>query len=419
MAEIDKRERIIPVFYAKGGNSSAYSSRPLHVPVMLNDDDGPKETPGNEESSQSSTSYVYPVRSLLTGIQPGPPIQSWPSIPRPNSSQVGDIVAPQSLLVHQLAGAPRESTPGSEGVPPHPVPPRSHSVLYPYPSRTAIAGPSDASEEHIRTASDPFSPIIKPIDGQSALPISFTEASFSSTTTQVFTPGPSGPFAPPELDLSAPGGLLSDTALAPPHSAGGKLFTSFEFKPVSGPAVDHLINEEGCPPSACSINSRVSHILRPGIAHVPPLPSASDSTRIRSHGSGNHAHSSNRKPFPSTNGATSSHGMHQVPGTQEDSKNRDISNGLSSNMESVDLNAAGDFFTAVYCHGADESGTRGSEDEVRILQSFPHTSRPIRAFQAIRTPGAIQGFGVMIVVAEDACVGTLAVRQVSEVSFLS
>ena len=348
-----------------------------YVPVMLDGDDGPKEAPGNEESSQSSSSYVYPVKSLLTGIQPGPPIRSRPSIPRPNLRQAGDIVTLQSLLVHQLAGAPRESTAGLEGVPPHPIPPaRSHSILYPYPSRTAVAGPSNVSEEHIRMVSDPFSPIIKPSDGQSALPISFTEAGLSSTTTQVFIPGPFGPLAPPELDLSATGGPLSDTAPTPPHSAGGKLFTSFEFKPLPDPTVDHFMNGEGCPSSGCSVNSRVSHTSQPGIAQLPPLPSASDSHRVGSHGSGNCTHSSSRKPFPSTNGTTSSQGMHQIPGTPEERKTRDISNSRSSDLESIELNAAGDFFTTGCCHGADESGyhvaidpesdTRRLEDEVRI-----------------------------------------------------
>ena len=347
-----------------------------HVPVMLDRDNDPKETTGNEESSQSSSSYVYPVKSLLAGVQPGPPIQSRPSIPRPNLGQAGDIVTLHSLLVHQLAGAPRESTAGLEVVPPHPMPPRSHSMLYPYPSRTAIAGPSDVSKEHIRMASDPFSPIIKPVDGQSTLPISFTEAGLSSTTTHVFIPGPSGPLAPQELDLSATGGQHFDNAPTPPHSAGGKLCTSFEFKPLPDPTADHPMNGEGCPPSACPVDSRVSHISHPGIAQIPPLPPASGSHRVGSCGSANRRDSSSRKLFPSTYGTTSSRGIHQVPGTQEESKTCDVSNGPGLDLESVGLNAAGDFVTAGYCHGADESGyyapigpecdTRRLEDEVRI-----------------------------------------------------
>ena len=345
-----------------------------HLPVMLDGDDSHREATGNEESSQFSNSYVYPIKSLLTGIQPGPPVQPRPSNPRPNSSQAGDTVTLQSLLVHQLGGAPRESAAGLEGIPPHPMHLRSRSMLYPYPSRTAIAGPSDASKERIRMASDPFSPVFKPIDGQSTLPISFTEAGLSSTTTQVFTPGLPGPFAPQELVLFA--GPLSETAPTPPHSAGGKLFTSFEFKPLPDHTVDQFMNGEGCSPSACSVDSRVSHTSQPGIAQLSPLPSTSGSPRACSRGSGNRTHSSGRKPFPSTNGTTSSQGMHQVSGMQEESKTRDVSDGPSSDLETVELNATNDFPTTGYFPRVDESGhhvaigaesdSHRLEDEVRI-----------------------------------------------------
>ena len=226
-------------------------------------------------------------------------------------------------------------------------------------------------------ASDPFSPIIKPVDGQSTLPISFTDAGFSSTT-QLFIPGPSGPYAPQELDLSASDGPLSDTTPTHPHSVGGKLFTSSEFKPLPDHTVDHLMNGEGCPPSACSINPRVSHMSQPGIVQLHSLPSAFGSPRVGSHGSDDRTHSlSTGRLSPSTNDTTSSQGMHPVAGTQDESKTRDVSNSPSSGLESVELNAAGDSFAAGYCHGADESGyyvaigpesgTRRIEDEVHIL----------------------------------------------------
>lgn len=315
-----------------------------HVPVMQDGSEGPMKAPSNGEPSQSSSSYVYPVKSLLAGIRPGPAIQYLPSIPRQSSSQAAEVITLQGLLVHQLVGTPSESMAGLEEVSPHLTPPRSHSMLYPYPSRTAIAGPSDESEEHIRNTSDPFSPITPPTDGQSSLPISFTEAGLSSTTTQVFIPGPSVPLTFPELDLLAPGGPPSDTTPAPARSTS-ELFASFESKSMPDLTVDHPMD--------------------------------------------------------------------------------DVSSGPSSDLEPVGSNVTGHFFTAGYSHGTDESGYRVAigpesdapvlEDEVRISQRHPHTFRLTRIFQGIRTPGAIQGFGVMVVVAEDTYAGTLAVRQVSEV----
>jgi hypothetical protein len=56
---------------------------------------------------------------------------------------------------------------------------------------------------------------------------------------------------------------------------------------------------------------------------------------------------------------------------------------------------------------------------MRYVSRNPVPLPQVTFFQPIRTPGAIQGFGVMIVVAEDAYAGTLAVRQVSEVPSFS
>ena len=387
---------------------------------------GPRKTPDSEELLQPSSSYVYPVKSLLTGIQPAPPTQSRSSIPRRNSNQAGDFAALQDLLTHQLAGARKKSMAALDRA--SPMPPRSHSTLYPYPSRTAVAGPSDMSQEHPRKASDPFSPRVGPVDDQSSLPISFSEAALSPTSTQASTSRSSSPFAPPELDLSNPSDSPSDTSPPPPQSPGEKPLTTSQSKPLLD-----LMNERSCASPAHSVNSHVSHISQSGIVHLPPLSSASGSSRAGSRGSGSHTHSSSRKYFTSTNSNASSQKMQQVPEAQdEQSKADDGSSRSNSDMESVQSNmegeseAPGHFVTTRYRHETDENGNhvvigreddiRRCEDEVRI--PLPHrTTHPPRALQPIRTPGAIQGFGVMIVVAEDAYAGTLAVRQISEVAF--
>lgn len=62
--------------------------------------------------------------------------------------------------------------------------------------------------------------------------------------------------------------------------------------------------------------------------------------------------------------------------------------------------------------------------EAALCVYHNHTPAPLSrlafspSFQPTGTLGAVQGSGVMIVVAEDTYAGTLAVRQVSEVSFL-
>ena len=332
---------------------------------MQDGHEGSTKPPDNEEPPQPSSSYIYPVKSLLTGIQPAPPTQSMSSIPRPNSSQTGDIVALQDLLAHQLTDTRKKS------------PTRPHSMLYPYPSRTAIAGPSDVSEEHSRKASDPFSPRMEPIDGQSSLSISFTEAAFPPTATQPSVSRSSGPLAPPELDLSVPSDPPPDISPAPPHSAGDKVLTSFESKPPSDSVANHLMNEGGRASPAHSVDSHVSHISQSGIVHLPGLSSASGSSRAGSRGSGSHTHNSSRNYFPSTNSGTSSQRMHQVPEAQEEEDGTGgVSSHSSSDPKSAGPKAEGDFFTAKYRYDTDENenhvviGQEGDirrcEDEVRV-----------------------------------------------------
>jgi len=340
---------------------------------MQDGNEGSRIIPDNEVPSQPPSSYVYPVKSLLTGIQPAPPAQSRSSIPCRNSTQAGDMVALQDLLVQQLAATRRKSTAEPERVSSHPTPPRSHSVLYPFPSRTAVAGPSDMFEEHPRTASDPFSPRVQPIDGQSSLPISFTDASLPPASAQPSvsdSPSPTTPSDPP-----------SDTSPPPPHSPGDKALTSFEPKSLSDFMAERLMNENGRASPAHSIDSHASHISQSGIVHLPPS-SASSSSRAGSRGSGSHTRSSSRKYYPSSNSNASSQKIHQVPEAQEEDRPSDNSSRSSpdpkyvqSNMQS-ESEAAGDFLTTRYRHETDENGNhivvgregdiRKCEDEVRI-----------------------------------------------------
>ena len=347
---------------------------------MQDDGDRFRKTPDDDESPQPSSSYVYPVKSLLTGIKPAPPTQSQRPVPRRNSNQAGDIAVLQNLLTNQLAGTRKKSTAGLDMVSSRPMSSRPHPTPHSYPSRTAIAGPSDVSEEHPRIASDPFSPRIQPIDGQSSLPISFMEAGLSPASTQPSVSRPTGPLAPPELDLSVPGSSPSDTSPVPPQPPGDKVLTSFESKSLQD-TTEYTMNEKRRASPTHSDDSHISHISRSGIVHLPPLSSASGSSRAASRGSGSHTNSQSRY-ISSNNSKVSSQRMHQVPEVQEEAKVDDSSSPPSSDQKSVELKmdgepgAAGDFSTTGYRHETDENGNhvvigqegeiRRCEDEVRI-----------------------------------------------------
>lgn len=351
---------------------------------MQDGDRGPQRTPENDEPSQSSTSYVYPVKSLLTGIQPAPPTQSRPSIPRRNSAQSGGFAALQDLLTHQLAGTRKKSVDGLDGLSPHSPSSRSHSMFRSHPSRTAMAGPSDLPEDQPSDASDPFSPGIQPIERQSSPPIPSAEA--ASPSVSVHPPISASPssLSPPQLDLSLPNGPPQNTSPAPPQPSQDG-FVAPRKSGVSQKLAEHSLNEEDRASPTHSDNSHVSHISRSGIVHLPPLSSTSASSRAGSRGSGSHTHSSSRNYFPSSNSNTSSRRMGQVPETQEEYKPDDGPGSPSSRLKPAELNTegepepAGDFLTTRYRHETDENGNHlviGREGDIRRCEDEVSLSSP-------------------------------------------
>lgn len=331
----------------------------------------------DSESSQPPTSYVYPVKSLLTGIQPAPPSHSRPSIPRRNSSQSVGLAALQDLLTHQLTGARMKPADG----PDHSTSSRSHSMFYPYPSRTPISSPFDKSQDHPRTTSNLFPPVVQPIDRQSSLPISFVEAALPPTSTHPSISASSISFSPPERDLPAPNGSPSDITTPPPQYSEDDAPTLFGSKPLRG-LTEHLLNGPSRSSPTHSVNSHLSHMSQSGIVHLPPSSSASASSRAGSRGSGSHTHNSSRKYFPSSKSNNSSRKVDRVPEAQEGREPDDSSSPLNSDLKSLESNMqgesepAGDFVTTKYCYEMDESGNhlvigregeiRRCEDEVRI-----------------------------------------------------
>ena len=336
-----------------------------------------QRTLDDDEPSQPPSSYVYPVKSLLTGIQPAPPTQSRPSISRRNSTQSGGLAALQDLLTHQLSSTRKKSVDGPDAIPPHPPPSRSYSMFNPYPSRTATADPSDVSQERPRRVSDPFSTIIQPIDPHSPLSVSHVEGALPSTSIHPSTSEFSTSLSPPKLDPSIPDDSPSDTGPAPPRSLADRALDSYGPKLSQG-LTKYALNEEGRSSPTHSIDSHASNISQSGIVHLPPLSSISGS-RAGSRGTGSHTHNSSRKYFPSSNSNASSQRMAQVPEAPEEHKLDQASSRFGSDLKSAESSAEGepgDFITTRYRHETDPNGNhlvigregdiRKCEDEVRI-----------------------------------------------------
>ena len=348
---------------------------------MQDGGEGSRRTPDNDESSQTPSSYVYPIKSLLTGIQPAPPTQSRPSIPRRSSSHSGGLAALQDLLTHQLASTRKKPTEGLDVVSPQPMSSRSHSMFHPYTSRTALAGPSDDSEVRLRKAPDPLSSRMRPIESQSSLPTALPEPPLPPASVHPSIPASSSSLPPSQSNLSALDDSPSDTSPVPLQSPVDEALTPDEYKPPQG-LTEHLLNEESRASPAHSVRSHVSHMSQSGIVHLPPLSSASGSSRAASRGSGSHTHNSSRKYYLSSGSNISSQRMGHVPEVEEERKAEDCSSRPSSNPKSVEPDTqqggsepTGDFITTRYRHETDENGNhlvigregdiRRCEDEVR------------------------------------------------------
>ncbi|KAI8971142.1 hypothetical protein BD414DRAFT_426633 [Trametes punicea] len=153
-----------------------------------------------------------------------------------------------------------------------------------------------------------------------------------------------------------------------------------------------------------------------GIVHLGPVDENADSRSSsggpssRRHASpyasnsGNGSSNHSRPPVPSANSGSGSRGL--SADNSRSSSDPSLSTSGSASVLSGSSGSSGPHITLRYQHVEDENGHHlivGREGVLTKCEDEP-----------IRTPGAVQGFGVLIAVEEDVDSGNLIVRQVSE-----
>ncbi|KZT12155.1 uncharacterized protein LAESUDRAFT_720129 [Laetiporus sulphureus 93-53] len=380
---------------------------------MSTEDDARRLREPSSSTSTSSSSYVYPVRSLLTGIRPGVGQRAEESA-RPRGDQHGKSLA--ALSIHEAPALQRSTSSG--GV--LSTPPASTSAS----ESMSSAGDSPESEghhHHHHHRRKPRTPNFRDFsleeDPHSRRTFSTVHGSYfprspsgttSPTHSMLYIPGPSGE----PVEISNGQGKFSEDADDHDIRHGHRPHISEVAAEAFASTAEVLLTAPGLDDA---VHAPFSHT---GIVHLPPVgshsaPSAPDSSCGRSgrslgnrDGAGSGRASSSSQLGP---GSQSDLDVAQLPSTRGSRPQSPmVTTDVTGSESSVSSWSGSDapHIAFRYTHMEDEHGHHlilGREGKLTKCEDEP-----------IRTPGAVQGFGVLIAVEEDEETGNLSVRQVSE-----
>ncbi|KAI0643021.1 hypothetical protein C8Q79DRAFT_202229 [Trametes meyenii] len=339
---------------------------------MPKDDNKPKEP-------TSTASYVYPVRSLLSGIQPAGEHRN-----NDEGSQ-GESSTSRRSVVGGLQRS-SSSTNVSSLVQTDPGPRRAVDLE----SASASSGRHHRRNKNFvpnyrdfPANQSPFSPRTF----STALPDSppLNSNAFLSSEIACSSDPDAEPVMYPSNDGLRPSDMVSTNeynSRRPPHlsEVAAEAFADFTTSRMLVPdaVVDDSPPEPLLDPPISPTEIAPSNFSLSGIVHLAPIDDVSGS---RSSSGG-----------PSTSRRASPMITHSASG--------------SASIVSGSSGSSGPHMTLRYQHIEDEHGHHlivGREGKLTKCEDEP-----------IRTPGAVQGFGVLIAVEEDLETGNLVVRQVSE-----
>ncbi|KAJ8496948.1 hypothetical protein ONZ51_g802 [Trametes cubensis] len=357
----------------------------------------------SQSSSQQTSSYVYPIRSLLAGIQPAALSSNNHGISNSSSN-----ISAMSDVASQLP--PSQRAVDSEHTPTLPAAPHHH-------------GHSRKRSKHFVPNYRDFPPDQSPFSPRSfstALPnTSPTRSEPSPGADFLFTPGPVGepvanPTAGPQAeDNGSPDGY---DPRHPPHlsevAADG--FADLTASSMLGPHATVRAASAGAAQSVEPVtrydNHSPTNFSQSGIVHLAPVeersgsrsssggPSSGRHSSLNASHSGNGSSDNSRHSMPSASSGSGSRGLSADDSRSPSNPSSTPFSG-SASVVSGSSGSSGPHMTLRYQHVEDESGHHlivGREGKLTKCEDEP-----------IRTPGAVQGFGILIAVAEDLNTGNL------------
>ncbi|TFY72877.1 hypothetical protein EVG20_g157 [Dentipellis fragilis] len=439
-------------------------SRPLPTPTLMptHDDHDSKLPPPSSPPlipERPHGSFVYPVRSLLNGvIQPASPASPQPPSPS------GYSTPPGALSRSHARGASLEDPPGVSKSfqarrrsldlpesPSHPPLNRAHSSdEYPRSlEREAVANavnvskpnPSSKGKSSKRKTRRPPSPNFRdfPADGISK---------GFSTASQTVIANPQ-PFTSP-VNLSSailnagPAGEPVQTDIPEDPAPSFNPRRPPNFTEVAADAFTGVSHVSDILPGQGDTRGHVS-MADTGIVHLLPVASSRSSSASMSQGQSSAgsfirsagSSSRSRSSAHANSSASSRHGsMASYPFRERPAYSPTASGGRSAHTGSSGLYSSGDSAVGSTALSSNPSNQESGSN----TSSYPTSEDPYVTFrykhkedvdghhvvvgregkltrcedEPIRTPGAVQGFGVLVAVQENAEEDTLLVRQVSE-----
>ncbi|KZT60695.1 hypothetical protein CALCODRAFT_480578 [Calocera cornea HHB12733] len=393
------------------------ATRPTYSPLQSPTPSSAHSTAGSSyfgplaPSATGGTSYVYPVRSLLSNIQPAPEVDTREGGYRSGSSfggsgqasdaegetraqlQARSQAAALTQSQSQQASPVRAGALGNE---------RQGTFMYPRQTPSDLGNPTDSSSSssyfgmlpsrsRMRSASLPSPPTSDP--GQLA------------PEEDDITPSQERPVAATDFEPSAqesvPEQVKPDDALstlfvsdAPASEAPSRV--SSADRPVSGQSVGNA-SSLGSGADADDVDA-LSHrtplsLAETGIVRLPPSEPSTAGSRAGSRSNASRSQQGSRQR--DTGGRES-----------RESESNALMSRSSASASEMSVESGQPLMTMRFEHKATEGGHHvivGREGNLTKCEDEP-----------IRVPGAVQGFGVLVAVAEDEETGNLVVRQVSE-----
>ncbi|KAL5524537.1 hypothetical protein ACEPAF_9677 [Sanghuangporus sanghuang] len=395
--------------------SEAPSSPHAHAPPSIKEY-GQSYLSTTSSSSSSSTSYVYPVRTLLSGIQPARHDQ-------PSASEIsGPIgVQPIPMSISQAAAQIRreKDNANSQGSRSAEGSLSEGNIPFPFDSPfIPLSGeehsrPAESTSIH-STESTPESPLQS--GGKSK------EKHHGGKKDESVVQNPDGSSSPPTV----PGHGSEQRVLILPGDRDADEYDPRHPEPISSAGAEVLATAYTTPslrmpqPLQAASGDEPAHskpvdFSQSGIVHLPSLPSRGESERGSSASGGSlissrQARRSVQSPFSGSGsdpwgrsdrgkGSGGERVQSGLSGTDSTGETQDQAS--SSNMST-----SSELVTFRFEYVVDENGFHVLTGREGTLTKCEH--------EPIHAPGAVQGFGVLIAVEEDDNTGNLVVRQVSE-----
>ncbi|PSS37031.1 hypothetical protein PHLCEN_2v1070 [Hermanssonia centrifuga] len=352
----------------------------------------------NTPENAATTSFIYPVRSLLSGIQ-RPPTRGTSSGDaqgleetngQRNEQGASEVIIGDSEATTDVRGA-QERPPQAE-----------QSVLFAGTARSTHKKRKHRTPNFrdFQEEEDPLSPRSFTTN---PLPNTMLQTDDVSGVNTLFATGPTGERIEYTVDELQSVEDAEDYNPRRPSQLSEVAVEAFaDLTPASTllPLVDGLL--------PASVQNTYS---QKGIIHLGPV----DSPSQRSHSMGSsrngrvrrNSGSQSYSPSGALDAVDREFDVVQLPCTRPDSAASGSGSGsVTGSMKSASGSSEGPHITFRYQHLEDDDGHHlivGREGKLTKCEDEP-----------IRTPGAVQGFGVLIAIEEDDDTGNLIVRQVSE-----